>query len=309
MVSRRIFYTLLLTGTFCLCIAYQRWLAWFLLYALLALPVFSLLISLPAMIWAKFRLALPNGVQRGQPVELQLEQKCPVPVPLWRCKYQVALPMTGQHLRYKDGNLLPTEHCGALDITVRRAGIFDYLGLIRLPLRLKRRNHRLFVRPVPVPIPNLPTINQTLRHIWKPKAGGGFAENHELRLYRPGDNIQQIHWKLSAKTGSLILREPMEPVRGKVLLRMDLKGDAAQLDTKLGQLLWLGQKLLAQDIHFEIHCLTGEGVHHWPVSSQDTLDKALNGVLCQPKTTTGSLLDQPVHAHWQYFIGGEHHEG
>lgn len=308
MIGRRILYTLLLVGVFCFCVAYQKWLAWFLFYALLALPVFSLAASLPAMLTARFRLALPRTARLGQPLELKLRCKCPLPLPAWRCKLLVERPLTGQSWRSRELDSLPTEHCGTVTVTVRGAGIYDYLGLARLPIRLEARTYRTVVRPVPVPVADLPGLESALSRAWKPKPGGGFAENHELRLYRPGDNIQQIHWKLSAKTGSLILREPMEPVRGRVLLRMDLKGDPQRLDLLLGQLLWLGQQLLERDVHFQLQCLTGNGIDLWHIGSHAELDRVLDGLLSHPPATSGSLRDKPEQAHWQYFIGGDLHE-
>ena len=308
MIGRRILYTLLLVGVFCFCVAYQKWLAWFLFYALLALPAFSLVVSLPAMLSAKFRLVLPNTARLGQPLELKLRCKCMFPVPAWRCRLFVERPLTGQRWKLRELDGLPTEHCGTVIVTVRKAGIYDYLGLARLPVRLEARTYRTVVRPVPVPVPNLPGLESALNRVWKPKPGGGFAENHELRLYRPGDNIQQIHWKLSAKTGSLILREPMEPVRGRVLLRMDLKGSPWQLDLLLGQFLWLGQQLLERGVHFQFQCLSGNGINLWHIGSDMELQRVMDLLLSHPPAVEGSLQDKPEQAHWQYFIGGDLHE-
>jgi uncharacterized protein (DUF58 family) len=308
MAGRRIFYFIVLVGAFCFCVAYQKWLAWMLLFVLLALPVFSLVVSLPAMLTARLRLSVPEQVTVGQPVELTILSKCSLPTPPWRLKLRVERPLTGQRWAVREAGSLCTEHCGALIIQARKARICDYMGLIRIPVRLQPREQRILIRPRPVPVPELPSLEGCVRQAWKPKPGGGFAENHELRLYRPGDSIQQIHWKLSAKTGKLILREPMEPVRGRVLVRMNLKGTPEQLDKWLGQLLWLGRELLDKDIHFQIQCLTGNGVEHWDVSSAETLNCALDALLSRPRSLDGSLRDMAENALWQYFIGGDGHE-
>jgi uncharacterized protein (DUF58 family) len=155
---------------------------------------------------------------------------------------------------------------------------------------------------------DLTSLDQPIPKAWRPKPGGGYAENHELRLYRPGDNIQQIHWKLSSKTGKLILREPMEPIQGLFLLRLDLNGSPEVLDRKLGRLLWLGNQLLERELPFRIQALTGKGILNLPVSREAQLLRALDRLLLSCPAVEGSLLDRPELADWQYFIGGDANE-
>lgn len=308
MIGRRILYSLLLIGCFCFCIAYQKWLAWFLLAALLALPAFSLLVSLPAMLTTKLRLILPQWVEKGDWVDLEIYHRCPLPSPPWRFKVIVECPLTGEKRKLRKFDFLPTQHCGALLVRIKKARISDYFGLVKIPVVCRPASQWVYVRPKPIPVPDLPSLKKCMELRWKPKLGGGFAENHELRLYRPGDNIQQIHWKLSAKTGSLILREPMEPIQQLVLVRMDLKGSALQLDTMLGQLLWIGQQMIEKNIPFRLQCLTGKGLEEWVIADTTALENALDQLLSRPQALSGSLRTRPVAATWQYFIGGDSHE-
>lgn len=71
------------------------------------------------------------------------------------------------------------------------------------------------------------------------KPGGGYAEVHELRGYRPGDSLREVHWKLTAKVDHPIVREPQTPNRGPVILTLDLPGDPGALDSCLDQTCWL----------------------------------------------------------------------
>lgn len=308
MAGRRVTFLLLLLITFVFAIAYQEWLAWFLLAALAVLPLFSLVVSLPAMVLARFRLELPSNVTVGQPLEAHVLCRCPVPPPIWRYRVQAEHRLSKHRQRYQQLDFIPTDHCGTVHITVKKFKIYDYCGLFHKSVRLRNRHYQVAVRPFPVALPEEPSLDGCLFPAWKPKPGGGFAENHELRLYRPGDNLQQIHWKLSAKTGSLIVRQPMEPVRGRILVRMDLKGSPDTLDRKLGQLLWLGQRLLEKDIHFQIQCLTGKGVQLLNVTDEQSLLHSIDTLLDCPPAHSGSLADQPEIAIWQYFIGGDAHE-
>lgn len=302
MATRRIIYLLSLACCTLFFSAYQLWFSYFALVLLLLLPWFSLVVSLPGMLTGKLELQLPRSLPVGTPQELALFYSCRLPIPPWRYRVVVKRPLTGEEWTMKDVEDLPTHHCGGLELTMRKAKIFDYLGLFALPMR-RCVPMRCAVRPGPIPLPDL-DLELCMTKAWRPKPGGGFAENHELRLYRPGDSIQSIHWKLSAKTGSLILREPMEPVRDRVLVRLDLEGSPEKLDRKLGQLLWLSQHLLERDLHFHIQALTGEGVRLLPVTNEDTMWEAIDKLLFLPPATAGSLLDHPERASWQYYISG-----
>ena len=306
MASRRGIYVLSLVSCLIFYGAYQLWFAGFVLTAVLCLPVFSLLVSLPAMCTARLELELPAGVERGAKQELGLWSSSQFPTPPWKCKITVEQPLTGRRWTFKGVQELPTDHCGTLIATVTKAKVCDYLGLIAIPMR-RGGIATMEVRPRPQPMP-MPSLQRHLTHTYRPKPGGGFAEEHELRLYRPGDSVRGIHWKLSAKTGKLILREPMEPVRSRMLLQLDLAGTPETIDRKLDQLLWLGQQLLEKDLHFQIQALTGSGMEVWSVTDETGLRSALEDLLLCAPAVSGTLRDRPQVADWRYFIGGGDHE-
>lgn len=304
MAGRRILFLVLWIGACCFYIAYQQWMAWFLLMVVAALPFFSLLISLPAMLSLRVKPDIPVAVTVGQPQDLAMLYSCALPAPPWGCTYSVYAPLTGEKWSVREARDLPTEHCGALICKQKKGWVLDYLGLFKLPLK-QCRERTILVRPVSIPIPNLPSPEEKLHKFWRPKPGGGFSENHELRLYRPGDSIQAIHWKLSAKTGSLILREPMEPLRRRLLVQLDLCGSPEQLDRKLGRLLWLGRQLLEKRLDFELQCLSGDGLLHWTIEGSDGLDRAIDSMLRAAPAFSGTLQDRYEQAAWRYFIGGD----
>ena len=303
MTVRRILYLLLWVVSVVFFWANRQWLSWFLLVAVTCLPLFSLLVTLPAAITAHVVSSLPQVVTVGQEQAGQLTCYCHIPTPPWTCKMTIYNPMTGKRQKYKSVAFLPTDHCAMLEITFHRPRMQDYLGLFTLPMR-KIPVHRMVVRPKELEV-KLPADKVGSLHCnWKPKPGGGFSENHELRLYRPGDSLRQIHWKLSGKTGKLILREPMEPARQRVLLRLDLSGTTDEIDRKLGRLLWLGNWLLEQEIPFEIQCLTGVGVKTLPVNREESLLQALDTLMGCPLAKKGCIREVYAFADWQYYIGG-----
>lgn len=284
-------------------LAYGQWLSGIAMAVVLGLPWLSLLLSFPAM--AAFRLTVqgPTAVPVGVEADLWLEGSSGYPMLPFKGRLCLKNCITGEVRRCQSHMGLPTEHCGGYLVTVDKARACDYLGLIAVPVKRKERK-TVLIRPRPLVVRELPELERYLAKAWRPKFGGGFAENHELRLYRPGDSLNQVHWKLSAKTGKLTIREPMEPQRGLLLLTMTLRGTPEELDRKFGRLLWLGTRLTERELEFELRVLTGEGVQAFSISGQRGLEEAIDQLLCAPEAREGSIRDRDFAASWQYHIGG-----
>jgi len=95
------------------------------------------------------------------------------------------------------------------------------------------------------------------------RSGTDPGEVFDLREYRPGDSMKGIHWKLSAKSDDLIVREPGYPVDNRLLILLDkcqtLDADAA--DRSEDWLRSISGRLLTADIAHSvgwIHPDTGQ---------------------------------------------------
>lgn len=282
--------------------AYREWFSWFALMGVLCFPVAALLMSLPAMIDIKLKMDCPAHITAGQEHSIRLRVRGDLPVPQVRCDILVTRTTTGEKWVLKEGDPLPTGNCGQLVCRPEKAKVYDYLGLMWLDVQRKMTASTV-VQPVSVPMRELPELQRYVASSWRPKSGGGFSENHELRLYRPGDKLNQVHWKLSAKTGKFIVREPMEPEKNTVLLNMILRGTAQELDVKFGKLLWMSRHLLETGIVHDIRVLTGQGVERHSVTDEATLMKAMDILLSSPPAADHAELRSAA-ASWQCEIGG-----
>lgn len=304
MLSRRIWYLTALVGSAGFYVAHGEWVSWVLLVCVVGLPWLSLAISLPAMLRFRMWVQAPAAVPLGVEAQAELLGSSDFPLPPFRGKLRVSPCISGKPFYYRESKGLPTQVCGGMRVEILRGKVCDYLGLFSFSAR-REEPVLVRVRPQPVPVPDLPGLEGYLAAAWRPKPGGGFAENHELRLFRPGDSRNQIHWKLSAKTGKLMLRQPMEPVRGLVLVTMDLRGTPEERNRKFGRLLWVGQYLLQRQTAFEIRVLTGSGVYSFRVAREGELTRAIDALLCYPQAESGSITDSPCAASWHYHVGGE----
>ncbi|MBQ8238709.1 MAG: DUF58 domain-containing protein [Oscillospiraceae bacterium] len=307
MKGRRIIYLCCLAGGLVFYFFYQQWMSWITLVTVLALPWVSLALSLPAIRQFRGELEAPVFVTAGEEAAAVLWGLSKLPQPLFLGRIMVKNNITGEAFRHDPRKKLPTEHCGSLRITAEKVRVCDYLGLFAFAVR-NIPERTLIIRPRPVNLENPPDLSRYIARSWRPKFGGGYAENHELRLYRPGDSLNQVHWKLSAKTGELILREPMEPSRGLVLITMDLSGTPDEMDRKFGRLLTVSRHLLDGDLRHEIRVLTADGPVSCAVANDTELTKAVDRLLCCPAASEGSLLGAETGASWQFHIGGGVHE-
>lgn len=302
MWGRRIGYMAALLGCLCLYLYFNQWAFWVLMWWLLVLPVFSLCISLPAMRTAQFSVACPQNAAMGQTVTVSLQARCRFPVPAYKCKLRILHCLTGEEFTCVPGERLQTEHCGSQRITVERLRVFDYLGLFSR--RIKNPEGCVCtIEPVAVEtaIPGRSGEDTAMR----PKRGGGFAEEHDLRHYVPGDDLRQIHWKLSAKTGKVVVREPMEQKNATSLLTVVLSGSRSVIDDKLGKLLWLSRTLLEKGQKHEAAVLSGRGLERFVIADKDDLSSMLQRVLCAPQAPADKKMTSFEEGTCCVLIGGD----
>lgn len=296
---------------------YYGWYSWFVLMLLICLPLFTLLVSIPAMLRMRLQLEAPVLCARGDQIYLGLRGSCGrLPMPKCRFRLTMANRLTGQSVsvrqRIPSGARwyvsLDTTHCGHVDCSVDRSRVYDFLGLFWIPAR-QPHAAAVSVYPIPVQPSRLPNLSQFLIRQRRPKPGGGFSEEHELRTYRPGDNLRDVHWKVSVKTDQLIVREALEPVRGRTLLTLDLTGSPEELDSVLSQLSWLSQWLLEHDTPHQILWIDPQDCSTVcaQVDTGDDLMAILDRLLrSTPKEGTPSIAQRKFGAaSWRYHLQPE----
>lgn len=266
------------------------WLSFVLLLALLALPVLSLLLTVPAL--CSFSLS-PTGsdrLQAGEHTTFLLLGACQMPMPPFQGKIQLRNLRTGQTFFYNEDRGFVPEYGGGFELTVRRARVSDYLGLISLPV-LRRGSMQVLVRPGEIPIEDVPALPPERCVSWQPSPGA-FGESYELRPYRPGDSLNRVHWKLTAKTGALTVREAQAPVRELACLTLSLYGSDAAVDSVLGHLRWLGSRLLERNLELEIRAAARGGTVVLRASDKAALLHAVDALLCLAAPEHPALPEQ-----------------
>ncbi len=321
MAKNRVLYGLYLLAVLVFHSFYTGWFSFFLLIFSVILPAFSLLLSLPAMLRARFDAQLPARCACTQEAEYRLRPvtQTRLPLPCCRLRLTVSDVVGGSEQTQwipLGGTLtfsmrVDTRHAGVCRFTVDRARVCDALGLVSIPVRLPPVC-AIAVEPEPQAPLDRPNLSQFQYRSYHPKPGGGFSEIHDLREYRPGDSLHEIHWKLSAKADKLICREAEEPDIGLIVLSFDFSGTRAQLDSTLRQLLWLSAWLTEHEVVHQIDYLEPDTLAPCSVTIRSAQDlRTLLQTLLQTHLTGDTPSVAPrvyPRADWRYHVRPEGQE-
>lgn len=292
MAGRRALYLTLLIGAALLHFAYGQYVTHYILLFLLIAPILSVLISLPAALRARAELIGGADVCRGRKtrVRLRFDTFGMLPPEAWRAVIASENLFTGtvntkEKVRVFGEKSLETEfspdtsEIGCIRYRIKRAFVYDHLGLIPIPVR-KSGSADITVLPDPEPpIPD-PGLVEWSAMALKPKPQG-FAEEHELRPYRGGDPLNLIHWKLSAKYDGVIVREPQEGIRKPIILVLDTPILYLEHRSVLEQLRYINDQLLENRIPYSVS-YGKEQVH---ITCENEYEDFIKGVLAKPMQT------------------------
>lgn len=119
-----------------------------------------------------------------------------------------------------------TDVCGLHPVILRRVKVFDYLGLFSHGRRKK-------LRAKAAVFPAAPAMDITLPENFFPHlegegtpqmalAGSSTQEVRQIRDYQPGDSYRTIHWKQSARTDTLMVREYAKEGKRSLTVALDM---------------------------------------------------------------------------------------
>lgn len=118
-------------------------------------------------------------------------------------------------------------HCGNVSIKVEKVRIYDYLSIFAWTVGKKFHTQNVIVLP---PVKEIylgedrwyNDTNEDSDRFSLYKKGDDPSEIFDIREYMDGDKIQRIHWKLSSKTNTLMVKEGSLPLTRAVNIFIDL---------------------------------------------------------------------------------------
>lgn len=271
MLKNRLSYLAVLLGAFTFFVFYNGYISYYVLLVTLALPLISLLVSLPGVFGLRLKFLAETGeVVKGQSIPLQLIIDNRVPFVSGRAHVTLHtynsltgetqeefFSFTASRKAMSVVHQLSSPHCGHILCELRKGRVCDYMGIFSFPLLLSQcPTYRVTVYPavyrpeleveqVFLPEGEGETYSQT-------KPGDDPSELFDLREYREGDKITRIHWKLSQKTGDLLVREFGLPISDRILFVLDMNGSGREVDLLLDVFATLSHHLLSQGLAYQV---------------------------------------------------------
>lgn len=245
-------FTLVLSAFFYM--AYPFWFSWYMLVLFLLFPIFDLLISLPGMLTKRAVITAPFSVEQNSAEIATVTIRARRALPSGSVKLRLSEETETRQLRrsIRSGSQngtqivleIDTTRCGTSSFTLTRLWASSLMGFFSVPHKL---GSSVSVTVLPAPIRPMKMITMPKPATFRPKPGGGFSEEHDIRPYRIGDPMNSVHWKLTAKHDSLMVREALEMPPHSRLVRCVPWNSSAERETILGRLRWISQYLVGRD--------------------------------------------------------------
>ncbi len=139
------------------------------------------------------------------------------------CKFVInSVPLSTKVFTYR----LNSEHIGNIEFSLKKAQFYDFFSMFMLYKNID------ISKVVPL-YPETVSVKSVVRpNNWfigeadkfsNAKAGDDPSEVFNIREYIDGDKLNKIHWKLTSKTDTYMVKEYSLPVSDNIFLYLDLK--------------------------------------------------------------------------------------
>lgn len=202
----------------------------------------------------------------------------------------VPIPRRRKTISYE----LPTSRRGRIEVGPLRLVRADPLGLARR-VRTYGDPVTLLVRPRTITLPLLPSGRA--HHLEGPttdRAPAGTATFHALREYVIGDDLRHIHWKSSARTGTLMVRQLVDASLPQTTVVLDVRPPvhAGPDDIELAVDAAASIATSAARLSFPVRLLTGAGLLLDTRGGPDDVERILDALsFLEAEDTPTSPLD------------------
>lgn len=130
-------------------------------------------------------------------------------------KYMLTLDQDSKHQNVNIYEIFGNS-CGKMSVNIDRIQIWDYFHFLGLTKKAALSREITFLPQI---YETSVVVSEAVRHFAgeteedEPEAAGNdHSQIYQIRPYRPGDRIQRIHWKMTARNDEIYVREDGEPI-------------------------------------------------------------------------------------------------
>lgn len=179
-----------------------------------------------------------------------------------------------------------TNRCGEVSVSCDSVKVYDLFKLFGIPVK-GFREVRTVIYPHKVKLKVEVTRNFTGapkdEGIVQNRKGNDPSEMFDIREYVPGDDVRSIHWKLSSKTDTLVLRESSDPSHYSVVILPDFGLDQIEknnsekeVNTAVGIGAAVCRQLIQKGIPFGMAFPSAKGLKLAEIRSRSDFQKMMS---------------------------------
>lgn len=273
---------------------------------LITLPLisFGLNFTLRSKLHLNLSLATSTAKNTSVSVTAELRNKSVFPVLRVFVPVRIKNDLTGEKQKFelilsagaKESQrsmfLLESAYCGRLSLETDKIWVMDYFGFlpVKVAVTVSAKTTVLpDMFPSEVRLTPAPAVSD---EGVEDRRGQDRSEVYQLREYRPGDDVRQIHWKLSSKLDELIWKEPSMPESRSLLVTWDKRSPAspAVMDAMAEAVSSVCQGVLNEGIPFEL-CWTENELHTCWIENEDELLRVIPALVKSAGKTDCELPD------------------
>ncbi|WP_294562988.1 DUF58 domain-containing protein [uncultured Traorella sp.] len=296
MLARRLFVLLLaflLIITFLITRAYYLLLLIVLLFSLIVISVFCML-----MMYRKISFQF---LQSENEMNLVFRGKGFFPV--GRIKIEIvinnlfldtSLSQSKQFLVCGGSVYIPLDeslfHLGKSVISIKSCRIIDMLGIFSKKIRCQEKMESFCYPYIDESYRKLNAqVNEKLRNYNQQK-----NEDYDIREYREGDSVKDIHYKVSYRQSKLMIKDKYKDAGLMMKLFLDLSGDEEDCRQVLSYLYQFVCHLTIQKSKCQVQWYSKNKLMEEKISDLKEYEEALHTILSNPKADGEDF----VHAEW-----------
>ena len=184
-------------------------------------------------------------------------------------------------------------YCGCIEMYVKKVIITDLLNIFS-----KEKNISSTAKCFIVPVIERTTLTDNEGYVYDMESfryshihsGDDPSETFDIKEYIPGDRCRSIHWKLSAKTQEIMVREPAFPINSSLIIIDDkifFRGQdfsAEVIDRHTELFLGLSYTTIIQGIRHSVgwfNCRT-QTFETYVINSEDDVYRIMPALLDAP---------------------------
>ncbi len=173
-----------------------------------------------------------------------------------------------------------SSYCGVIRAEFNELQIFDYLRLFRR----RKKMHKVTECVIMPKLHDMPlVITEACRNFDsdsdefdKNKPGDDPSEIFQLREYRQGDKMSRVHWKMTARLDTIMIKELSRPVSNSVGIYLDLRFRNIDEAQAVFELCYsLSMSLLAQECQHRIYWCKASN----PISFEELIIRSAEDII------------------------------